>query len=155
MTAVIALSDNDVFAVDGQLPWRLPRAMRFFRAMTWGCPVVMGRRTWESIPARFRPLPGRENMVLTRTLEIDGVETIGHIAEVPSRAVWIGGAHVLEQAFKARLIHTIVLTRVHTSIDIPGALKRRLPRTREVFRSRVYDDNEHALHFEVRSVIDV
>lgn len=94
-------------------------------------------------------------MVLTRTLEIDGVETIGHIAEVPSRAVWIGGAHVLEQAFKARLIHTIVLTRVHTSIDVPGALKLRLPRTREVFRSRVYDDNEHALHFEIRSVIGV
>ena len=110
MTAVVALSENNVFAVDGQLPWRLPCDMRFFRAMTWGCPVVMGRRTWESIPARFRPLPGRENIVLTRTLEIDGAKTIGDIAEVPFNAVWIGGAHVLELAF-GKSHPYVVLTR--------------------------------------------
>ena len=158
MTAVLALSDNDVFGVDGQLPWRLPRDLRFFRAMTWGCSVVMGRRTWDTIPARFRPLPGRKNMVLTRTHEMDGVETLGDMDEVPSNVVWIGGKSVLEQAFRARKIHTIVLTRVHATIDEPGAVKVCLPLTREVFRSRVFpadDKNAHAMHFEVRSVIGV
>lgn len=94
-------------------------------------------------------------MVLTRTHEMDGVETLGDMDEVPSNVVWIGGKSVLEQAFRARKIHTIVLTRVHTTIDEPGVVKVCLPLTREVFRSRVFDDNEHAMHFEVRSVIGV
>ncbi|UBH05568.1 dihydrofolate reductase [Leucobacter sp. Psy1] len=50
----------------GQMPWHLPEDLAHFKEQTWGAPVVMGRRTWESLPERFRPLPGRENVVVTR-----------------------------------------------------------------------------------------
>lgn len=63
---VAALAQNRVIGVDGRLPWHLPADMRRFREITMGYPVLMGRKTYESIPARFRPLPGRHNVVLTR-----------------------------------------------------------------------------------------
>ncbi|WP_336658619.1 dihydrofolate reductase [Leucobacter sp. USHLN153] len=50
---------------DGTMPWRLPEDLAHFKSTTWGAPVIMGRRTWESLPERFRPLPGRENVVVT------------------------------------------------------------------------------------------
>lgn len=50
----------------GEMPWHLPEDLAHFKQQTWGAPVVMGRRTWESLPERFRPLPGRENVVVTR-----------------------------------------------------------------------------------------
>jgi dihydrofolate reductase len=58
--------ENRAIGVDGGLPWRLPSDMKHFRELTTGGTVVMGRRTWESIPERFRPLPERRNMVLSR-----------------------------------------------------------------------------------------
>lgn len=61
-----AQAANGVIGRDGALPWHLPEDLAHFRAVTTGSTVVMGRRTWESIPGRFRPLPGRLNIVLTR-----------------------------------------------------------------------------------------
>ena len=52
---------------DGTLPWHVPEDMAHFRDLTRGHPVIMGRATWASLPSRFRPLPGRDNIVLTRT----------------------------------------------------------------------------------------
>ena len=60
---IAALGRNRVIGVDGDLPWRLPDDLKRFKQLTMGQPVVMGRRTWESLG---RPLPGRENRVLTR-----------------------------------------------------------------------------------------
>lgn len=62
---VVALSANRVIGRDGQLPWRLPADLRRFRELTTGHAVVMGRRTFESLPPRFRPLPERRNLVLS------------------------------------------------------------------------------------------
>ena len=143
MTAIIALSDNNVVGVDQKLPWRLSHDMKFFKANTWGGTVVMGRRTWESIG---RPLPGRKNMVLSRSkYAIDGVKVIQHLEEVPSDAYWIGGKNVLEQAFARNKIHRVILTRVHRTIEKPKALKLFLPRMKRIFRSRDYD----GYHFEI------
>ena len=64
---VWAQAANGVIGRDGGIPWRLPEDMAHFRALTAGATVVMGRRTWESLPPRFRPLPGRRNVVLTRS----------------------------------------------------------------------------------------
>lgn len=66
VTIVAAVARGGVIGRDGELPWRLPEDMAHFRAVTTGHPVVMGRRTWESVPDRFRPLPGRRNVVVTR-----------------------------------------------------------------------------------------
>ncbi|MGL6278861.1 MAG: dihydrofolate reductase [Gaiella sp.] len=80
---VAAIARNGVIGRDGGLPWHLPEDMRRFRARTTGHVVVMGRRTWDSLPDRFRPLPGRRNVVVTRdpTWEADGAERAGSPAE--------------------------------------------------------------------------
>ena len=63
---IFARARNGVIGRDGQLPWHLPEDLAHFKQATLGSPVIMGRRTWESIPERFRPLPGRRNIVVTR-----------------------------------------------------------------------------------------
>ena len=57
---IYARASNGVIGKDNQLPWHLPEDMAHFRQLTKGCPVVMGRKTWDSLPPRFRPLPGRQ-----------------------------------------------------------------------------------------------
>jgi dihydrofolate reductase len=94
---VWAQSANGVIGRDGTLPWHLPEDMKHFRALTTGATVLMGRRTWESLPPRFRPLPGRRNVVLSRTPQ-EGVETFPDLRQALAAAsgdVWvIGGASV-------------------------------------------------------------
>ena len=63
---IYARAANGVIGRDGTMPWHLPEDLAHFRALTQGHPVVMGRKTWDSLPERFRPLPGRRNIVLTR-----------------------------------------------------------------------------------------
>lgn len=67
-----AVARGGVIGRDGDIPWRIPEDMRHFRNVTMGHPVVMGRRTWDSLPERFRPLPGRRNVVVTRNPEWSG-----------------------------------------------------------------------------------
>jgi len=66
LTLVAAIARNGVIGREGHIPWRIPEDLERFRALTTGHPVVMGRKTWESLPDRFRPLPGRRNVVVTR-----------------------------------------------------------------------------------------
>lgn len=66
LTLIAAVARNGVIGVDNRLPWRLPADLRHFKALTSGHAVIMGRKTWESLPANFRPLPGRRNIVVTR-----------------------------------------------------------------------------------------
>ncbi|MCX7241323.1 MAG: dihydrofolate reductase [Burkholderiales bacterium] len=63
---IFARASNGVIGKDGGLPWHLPEDMAHFKRLTMGCPVIMGRKTWDSLPPRFRPLPGRSNVVVTR-----------------------------------------------------------------------------------------
>ena len=64
LLVIAAVAQNGVIGAYGKLPWRLPEDLKHFRALTLGHPVIMGRRTWESLK---EPLPGRENIVVTRT----------------------------------------------------------------------------------------
>jgi dihydrofolate reductase len=66
ISLIAAMDRNRVIGVNGRLPWHLPADMGYFVQMTMGKPVIMGRKTYESIPARFRPLRGRSNIILTR-----------------------------------------------------------------------------------------
>ena len=77
VTIVAAVARNGCIGKDGRVPWHLPEDMRRYRAVTMGKVVVMGRKTWESIPEKFRPLAGRTNVVVTRQVDYplpDGVE---------------------------------------------------------------------------------
>ncbi|NHC44294.1 dihydrofolate reductase [Motilibacter aurantiacus] len=94
---VWAQAANGVIGRDGALPWRLPEDMAHFKALTAGCAVVMGRATWESLPERFRPLPGRRNVVLSRTVrELPGAQVASSVDQaLAGDDVWvIGGGEV-------------------------------------------------------------
>ena len=82
VTVVAAVAANGCIGKDGGLPWRIPEDMQRYRRITMGKVVVMGRKTWESIPEKFRPLPGRTNVVVTRHSDYPlqpGVERVGSL----------------------------------------------------------------------------
>ena len=118
LTAVVAVSDNGVIGREGGLPWHLPADLKHFKAMTMGRPVLMGRRTFDSIG---KALPGRRNLVVTRRpLDVPGVEAVGsveealaRVAEAPEVAV-IGGAQLWRETLPR--IGRIHLTRVHANV---------------------------------------
>lgn len=102
-----AQARDGVIGEAGDMPWQLPEDMARFKAITMGHPVVMGRRTWESFPERFRPLPGRENVVITsdRAYAAPGARIVRSLDEALDVAraiddeVWIiGGGRVYRDA---------------------------------------------------------
>jgi len=118
---VWAQTPDGVIGRDGTLPWRLPEDLARFRTLTAGHPVIMGRATWESLPTRFRPLPGRDNIVLSRTpgFEADGAQVVAGLDEalelVGDRDAWVmgGGAVYAESLPRAgRVEVTVVDTAV-------------------------------------------
>ena len=66
LVLIYARAENGTIGRDGKMPWHLPEDLAHFKRTTLGAPVIMGRKTWDSIPAQFRPLPGRRNIVVTR-----------------------------------------------------------------------------------------
>ena len=124
MTAAVSLiwaqARGGAIGVDGRLPWRLPEDLALFRQRTTGSTVVMGRRTWESLPERFRPLPGRSNVVLTSDprWSADGARRAGSVAEVLAEPgpLWVIGGGAVYAAF---LPHAgrLVVTDVDLTVD--------------------------------------
>ena len=99
-----AQSTSGVIGRDGAIPWHLPEDLARFKTLTMGHTVVMGRRTWDSLPARFRPLPGRRNIVLTRNsgFEAPGAEVFGSIDDAIDDQTWvIGGSEIYHLALPA------------------------------------------------------
>jgi dihydrofolate reductase len=99
-----AQSTSGVIGRDGAIPWHLPEDLARFKTLTMGHTVVMGRRTWDSLPARFRPLPGRRNVVLTRNsgFEAPGSEVFGSIDDAIDDQTWvIGGSEIYHLALPA------------------------------------------------------
>lgn len=97
LSLIWAQSTSGVIGRDGGIPWQLPEDMARFKELTVGHAVVMGRRTWESLPARFRPLPGRLNVVVTRDAgyAAEGAEVVTSLADAPLDDSWvIGGAQI-------------------------------------------------------------
>ena len=118
---VWAQSAGGVIGADGALPWHLPEDLRLFRALTLGSTVVMGRRTWNSLPSRFRPLPGRRNVVLSSTLDAagHGVQVVRSVDEVLALDgdLWaIGGGAV----YAALLEHADEAVVTEVDVQLPG-----------------------------------
>jgi dihydrofolate reductase len=116
-----AQSSNGVIGRDGELPWRIPEDMAHFRELTRGATVVMGRRTWESLPERFRPLPGRRNLVLSRDPSYDapGATVVVSLPDAFAAAdgdVWVAGGAAV---YAAALSHAdrLHVTDVDTVVD--------------------------------------
>ena len=119
---LVAASENNVIGKNNQLPWHLPNDFKYFKNKTWGMPVVMGRKTYESLD---KPLPGRINIVVTANLDwkrddvitaksID--EAIKKAAESDCKEVFIiGGGEIFKQTLG--MANRLYITRVHTTIE--------------------------------------
>ena len=103
---IFARASNGVIGKDGVMPWHLPEDLAHFKRLTHGWPVIMGRKTWDSLPPKFRPLPGRKNIVITRQTDWQqaGAERVSSLDGAlalcsASNEVWIiGGAQIYAQA---------------------------------------------------------
>jgi dihydrofolate reductase len=116
---VVAVAQNGVIGKDGAIPWHISDDMKRFKALTLGHTVVMGRKTWDSLPKK--PLPGRINVVVTRQedWQADGAvraSSLGHATAGTSGTVMvIGGAEIYERALP--LATRIELTEIHKDFD--------------------------------------
>ena len=116
-----AQARGGVIGADGSLPWHLPEDLKLFRERTTGSTVVMGRRTWDSLPERFRPLPGRTNVVLTSDpgWSAAGARRAGSVDDVLAEpgAVWVIGGGAVYAAF---LPHAERLVVTDVDLDVAG-----------------------------------
>ena len=116
---VVAIADNGVIGKDGGIPWHIPEDLKRFKALTMGHTIVMGRKTWDSLPKK--PLPGRVNVVVTRQADwkAAGAVTAGSLGQATSgtsgTVMVIGGAEIYERALP--LASRIELTEVHRAFD--------------------------------------
>jgi len=143
---VAAVARNGVIGHDNKLLWHLPEDLRHFRRVTLGCPVIMGRKTWDSLPERFRPLPGRTNIVVTRNAQwaatgakvAHSVEQALVLAGDAPKVFVIGGAGLYTTALP--LADELVLTEIDR--DFTGDVSFP-PWKREQFRE-VQRESHHA-----------
>ena len=126
LVLIAAVARNGAIGRDNELLFREPADQRHFRDTTLGSPVIMGRKTWDSLPARFRPLPGRRNLVLSRdaAFKAEGAEVVASLDEALARVdasqaprvFVIGGAQLYALALPRA--EELVLTEVDA--DLPG-----------------------------------
>ena len=129
--------------VNGGMPWRLSPDLRYFKAMTISCPVIMGRGTWDSMPEKFRPLPGRENIVVSRNPDFnpDGAKSFTSIEEAicyarkwiednpiehvdsldlpkDGSAIWIiGGGAIFKEVIESKIVDAAYVTQIDTRVE--------------------------------------
>jgi dihydrofolate reductase len=123
LSLIAAVPRNGAIGKGNALIWHEPVDLKHFRRVTMGAPVIMGRKTWDSLPPRFRPLPGRRNIVVTRNAQwlAEGADSVGSIdaalallAGTP-RAFVIGGAQLYALALP--LADELVLTEIDADLD--------------------------------------
>lgn len=129
-----AQTPDRVIGRHGTMPWHVPEDMAYFKTVTAGCPVIMGRKTWESLPERFRPLPGRSNIVVTRNTSraaelaqqgaltassLEDAVALGQEQAGESCAVWImGGGAIYAEAVEKGIAQLASVTVL--DLDIEG-----------------------------------
>ncbi|MCO4836621.1 MAG: dihydrofolate reductase [Oceanospirillaceae bacterium] len=123
---IVAASQNNVIGRNNQLPWHLPGDLQYFKTMTLGKPVIMGRKTFESIG---KPLPGRDNIVISRQTNYaaDGIKVVSSLEQAIAlgqsinlingieEVMVIGGAQIYEKSLD--LADRVYLTRVHRKVE--------------------------------------
>ncbi len=121
ISVVVAVAENNAIGKEGKLLWRLSRDMQYFKEVTWGHYVLMGRKTWDGIPPKFSPLPGRVNIIVTRQSDFvcEGCKVVASVEEGIEFArqngeqelMVIGGGEIYKQALNKT--DKIYLTKVH------------------------------------------
>ena len=161
LAMIVAMAKNNVIGLDNDMPWHLPADLKRFKATTLGNPIIMGRRTYESIG---RPLPGRLNIVLSRDtdLEIDGCTVVNSLEEAlrtakeanstsdnPKEEIFIvGGSHLYNKFISE--IDTLYLTQIDAEIEgdtfFPDYTKYNWQETQRI-EHPADESNQYALTF--------
>jgi dihydrofolate reductase len=139
---IIAKAANGVIGKHNALPWHLPEDMAHFKRTTLGCPVIMGRKTWDSLPVKFRPLPGRLNVVVTRQANWQATGAVcAHSLEEACRLcpadcdAWvIGGAEIYAQAMP--LASSAMVTEIDAQFEGDAFAPQFGPQWTETARNR-------------------
>lgn len=152
---IVALDDAHAIGLDNQMLWHLPDDFKFFKATTMGHPMIMGRKTFESIG---RPLPGRTSIVITRNKnwKAEGVEVVHSLYEatqlahsIHDTAFVVGGAEIYKQALP--MVNGLYLTKVHTHINKADAFFPAIDFNNwELSSSTAHSaDEKHAFSFDI------
>lgn len=157
---IVAAANNHTIGNDNDLPWHLPTDLKRFKEITMGSTIIMGRKCWDSIPLKFRPLPGRLNVVLTRTtsnlpnsegpfpqMYLSSMEEILELSKNDDVFI-IGGAEVYKQCFP--MADEVYLTRLQE--DVEGNIKLTGFNPDEwdmVSKSELIEENGYSYHFEL------
>lgn len=151
---VVAMDNNRLIGRDNDLPWRLPDDMVWFRERTMGKPCVLGRKTYDSLPARFRPLPGRLNIVVTRNpdyhapgaLVVQSVDEALHAAGEVDEIIIVGGSALFRQLMP--VVDRIYLTQVHGAAEGDVFFPEfNADEWQETYRQEHSSDEQHAYSF--------
>ena len=159
MYLIAAISENSVVGIGDRLPWSLPHDLAWFKMHTTGSVVIMGRKTWESLPRK--PLPGRVHIILSRdhyhcennvfwcTSFADAIRTAKSFGR---RVFVIGGADIWRQALLSGHVTHAILTRVHTTVEHPTAVDIVLPPMMNLWTSKMFRRRQVEYHFEIAQI---
>ncbi len=158
VSAIAAVAENGVIGRNGDLPWHLPDDLKYFQHITKGHHVITGRKNYESIPPKYRPLRNRVNIVVSRNasyeapgaLVVDSLATGLAIAQRANEkeAFIIGGGQIYREALTMRLVDRLYLTIVHSAVEGDTHFPPLDPgEWREVDRTHHEADERHAFAF--------
>jgi dihydrofolate reductase len=158
VSIIVAAAENGVIGKDNDLIWNLPKDMRFFKETTLNHHVIMGRKNFESIPHKYRPLPNRTNIVITRQdnykadrcVVANSVEAALDIAKEngDKEPFIIGGGQIYKLALEANLVDRIYLTKVHHTFDGDTFFPELNNKWKEVNTTVNKADKKHAYDYD-------
>ena len=157
VSIIVAVSENGVIGNNNDLIWKLPNDMNFFKETTKGHHVIMGRKNFESIPHKFRPLPNRENIIVTRqktysakdSLVVNSIEDALKIAKNKNEkeAFIIGGGEIYSLALKRNLVDIIYLTHIYHSFNGDTFFPKLNNEWKEIDRRDCFIDERHKYNY--------
>ena len=156
LSIIAAADENNVIGKAGTLPWHLPKDLAMFRKVTHGSPIIMGRKTYDSLPEKSRPLPDRLNIVITRDPDkkCPGCEVAGSMQSAiyaaknvgATEAFVIGGGEIYERALP--MTDKIYLTRIHARVNGDAKFPKLNPENwQEISREEHKSDDKHPYDF--------
>jgi len=158
VSLIVAVANNGVIGKDNDLIWHLPKDMRFFKETTLGHHVIMGRKNFESIPERFRPLANRTNVIITRNSDykaegcvvVNSVEQALEVAKQNGdiQPFIIGGGQIYKLALENNLVDKIYLTKVHHTFDGDTFFPELNNEWKEVNKTVNKADEKHAYDYD-------
>lgn len=158
ISLVVAAAENNAIGLNGELLWRLPKDMQFFKETTYGHHVLMGRKSYESLPPKFRPLPGRPNVVISRNKDFkaEGCKVVKSVEEGIQFAkdngerelMVLGGGEIYKQTLP--LADRVYITRVHHSFLNADTFFPEISDAEWVEESRIKNtkDEKHLYYFD-------